>query len=288
MENLKSGKNKSIIGHVYDIFSSTIAQLFLIILSASVLFAFYYPIVNSFKTEIEYANNQFDLPHSLNLSNYINAWIQGNFGRAFINNIVIAAGVEILALILGSLAAYAFSKMDFNFKKVLFRIILSFMFLSPVVISVSLYGQMVNLGLMNTYIGAIIIYTALVLPFTIYVFTGFFRGIPNEILDSARIDGSSDFGIYYQIILPMSKPVLITLFIMDLIYVWNDLLIALLFLSKNSMQTLMVRISLFHVRHFTNLMFIMSGVIVATLPIVILYIFAQKYFVRGMVAGALK
>jgi ABC-type glycerol-3-phosphate transport system permease component len=224
----------------------------------------------------------------LNFSNYVNAWREGTFGRAYINNIVIVGGVELLALFFGSLAAYAFSKMDFLLKRVLFRVILSFMFLSPIVISVSLYGQMVSLGLINSYFGVILIYTALVLPFTIYVFTGFFRGIPGEILDSAKIDGCSNLGIYYRIVIPLSKPVFITLFLMNLIYVWNDLLIALLFLSKANMQTLMVRISLFHVRHFTNLMYIMAGMIIAVIPIIILYIFTQRYLREGIIAGAFK
>lgn len=271
-----------------DLLSNIGAQLLLIVLSLSVLFAFYYPLVNSFKSQVEYAHNQFNLPRSLNFSNYVNAWREGTFGRAYINNIVIVGGVELLALFFGSLAAYAFSKMDFLLKRVLFRVILSFMFLSPIVISVSLYGQMVSLGLINSYFGVILIYTALVLPFTIYVFTGFFRGIPGEILDSAKIDGCSNLGIYYRIVIPLSKPVFITLFLMNLIYVWNDLLIALLFLSKANMQTLMVRISLFHVRHFTNLMYIMAGMIIAVIPIIILYIFTQRYLREGIIAGAFK
>jgi ABC-type glycerol-3-phosphate transport system permease component len=264
------------------------AQIFLLVLSLSVLYAFYYPLANSFKTQIEYARTPFSLPSRLNFSNYLNAWKEGNLGRAYLNNCIVVVGVQALTLAFGSVAAYAFSKMVFMAKRLLFRVILSFMFFSPIVISVSLYGQMVKIHLINTFAGVILIYTALALPFSIYVFTGFFRGIPNELLDSARIDGYSELGIYLNIIIPLSKPVLVTLFIMNLIYVWNDLMIALLFLSKNSMQTLMVKISLFHIRHFTNLMYIMAGVMIAILPIVILYMFSQKYFREGIIAGALK
>jgi len=264
------------------------AQVFLLLISLSVLYAFYYPLANSFKTQIEYARDPFSLPSRLNFSNYLNAWKEGNLGRAYLNNCIIVVGVEALMLALGGIAAYAFSKMAFMAKKLLFRVILSFMFFSPIVISVSLYGQLVKIHLLNTFTGVILIYTALALPFSIYVFTGFFRGIPNELLDSARIDGCRELGIYLTIIIPLSKPVLVTLFIMNLIYVWNDLMIALLFLSKNSMQTLMVKISLFHIRHFTNLMYIMAGVMIAILPIVILYVFTQKYFREGIIAGALK
>lgn len=291
MRGIRNANNKLVkryAHYLFNFFSNIVAQLFLLVLSASIIFAFYYPIANSLKTQLEYAKNQFGLPLSLNLSNYIRAWVEGDFGRAFINNIILVTGVEVLTILVASLAAYSFSKMDFKLKKALFRIVLSFMFVSAVVISVSLYGQMVKLGLINTYVGAIIIYTAFALPFTIYVFTGFFRGIPNELLDSARIDGCSDFGIYLRVMLPLSKPVIATLFILNFIWVWNDLLVALLFLPRNSMQTLMVKISFFSARHHLDFMAVMAGVVIAVLPIVVLYMFAQRYFVRGMIAGALK
>jgi raffinose/stachyose/melibiose transport system permease protein len=147
---------------------------------------------------------------------------------------------------------------------------------------------MVNWKLINTYQGAIIIYVGLLLPISVYLLTNFFQTIPNEIVDAARIDGSSTFGIFWSIMMPLSAPAVLTLVVVNAMWVWNELLIALIFLQRDELKTLMVGIATMRSRNYIDIPATMAGLLVATIPILILYMVGQRYFIRGLVSGAVK
>jgi ABC-type glycerol-3-phosphate transport system permease component len=132
----------------------------------------------------------------------------------------------------------------------------------------------------NTYQGTILIYTGLLLPFSIYLMTNFFQTIPHEIIEAARIDGCSLLDVFWRIMLPLSGPAVVTLVVVNALWVWNELLIALVFMQKDELKTLMVGISALRSRNYVN--------IPATIPIVVVYMLGQRYFIRGMVSGAVK
>jgi ABC-type glycerol-3-phosphate transport system permease component len=158
----------------------------------------------------------------------------------------------------------------------------------PVIMIVPLFLLMVNANLVNTYWSAIIIYTGLMIPFSIYLLTNFFRTVPREILDSGQIDGCSRLRIFTALILPLSMPALVTLVIVNALFVWNELLIALTFLQDDSVRTLMAGLTEFKGRFFLNQPLIMTGALIATIPMVVVYVAGQRFFVRGLVAGAVK
>jgi ABC-type glycerol-3-phosphate transport system permease component len=147
---------------------------------------------------------------------------------------------------------------------------------------------MVQWNMVNTYQGVILIYTGLMLPFSIYLMTSFFRTIPKEIVDAATIDGASNFGVFLRIFMPLSAPAVMTLIVVNALWVWNELLIALVFLQKDDLKTLMVGIAALRSRNYVDIPATMAGLLIATIPIVILYMFGQKYFIRGLVSGAVK
>jgi len=147
---------------------------------------------------------------------------------------------------------------------------------------------MVRWQLVNTYQGTILIYTGLLLPFSIYLMTNFFQTIPREIIDSARIDGCSNFAILWRIMMPLSSPAVITLIVVNALWAWNELLIALIFLQKDSLKTLMVAIATLRSRNYVDVPVTMAGMLIATIPIVVVYLLGQRYFIRGLTSGAFK
>jgi ABC-type glycerol-3-phosphate transport system permease component len=147
---------------------------------------------------------------------------------------------------------------------------------------------MVNIGLVNTLTSVIIIYSGLLIPFSVYLLVSFFKSLPPELFDAAAIDGCSNLDTFWRITVPLSTPALVTLIVVNALFVWNELFIALVFLQDDRVKTLMPGLTLFK-GHFTvNEPLIMAGTLIATIPMVLLYLFGQRLFVEGLVAGAVK
>jgi raffinose/stachyose/melibiose transport system permease protein len=156
------------------------------------------------------------------------------------------------------------------------------------VMIVPLFLLLTRLDMTSTYQGAILVYAGLVTPFSVYLLTNFFRSISREIIEAALMDGASTLGILLRIMLPLSAPALITLIIVNALWVWNDLLIALVLLPQDSMRTLMVGITVFGSRYNSDVPVAMAGMLLASAPMIVLYLLGQRYFIRGLVAGAVK
>ena len=253
-----------------------------------VLFPIYFMVVSSFKTQAEYIANKWGLPHTLLLENYTTALAGGKFYQRFANSSILTVGSVTISLIIACLAAFAFARMKFPGKRILFNLILSLMVIPPVVMVVPLFVSMVRWQLANTYQGTILIYTGLLLPFSIYLMTNFFQTIPHEIIEAARMDGCSTLDVFWKIMLPLAAPAVITLIVVNALWVWNELLIALVFLQNDDLKTLMVGISSLRSRNYVNIPATMAGLTIATIPIVIVYMLGQRYFIRGMTSGAVK
>ena len=152
------------------------------------------------------------------------------------------------------------------------------MVVPPVVLLVPLFVFGVHIGWISTFRLVILIYVGLMLPFSVYLLANFFRTIPRSLIEAATIDGASSWDVFRQIVLPLSAAPIVTLAVVNLLWVWNELLIALVFLQDDSKKTLMVGITGFQSRYSLNVPVIMSGLMLATLPIVALYLFGQRYF----------
>jgi ABC-type glycerol-3-phosphate transport system permease component len=252
------------------------------------LFPVYFMTVSAFKTKTEYLANKWGLPPSLNLANFNVALAGEKFFMRFANSAILTVGSVVISLIIACLAAYAFARAEFPGKRFLFNLILTLMVVPPVVMVVPLFVTMVRWHLVNTYQGTILIYTGLLLPFSIYLMTNFFQTIPREIVEAARIDGCSNIGVFWRIMMPLSAPAVITLVVVNALWVWNELLIALVFMQKDELKTLMVGIAALRSRNYVDIPATMAGLLIATIPIVVVYIFGQRYFIRGLTSGAVK
>ena len=182
----------------------------------------------------------------------------------------------------------AIARMEFRGRDTIFAISTSLMAVPPVVMIVPLFVLYTQLGLISTFSGAIVIYAGLITPFSVYLLTTFFRTLPQELFDAAVIDGCNHNQILRHVVLPLSVPALLTLVVVNALFVWNDLLIAVIFLQEDGKRTLMAGISVFQGRYNNQIPLSMAGMVVASAPMVILYITFQRYFIRGLMAGAIK
>jgi len=260
----------------------------LTIISLTALFPLYFLLVTAFKGQPEFVVNQLGLPKNPVISSFERAFQGREIPLWFLNSSVVTIAVVIIVVLLGSLAAYAFARMHFRLRDFLFNSIISLMVVPPVLMIIPVFVLMVNINLINTLWSVILVYAGVLMPFTIYMLTGFFRTVSREIIDAAVVDGCSTFLIYWRIMLPLARPALATLMIVNAIYVWNELLIALILLQRNELKTLMVGLTAFKSRYNMDVPVTMAGLAIATIPLIIIYLFSQRQFIRGLVAGSIK
>lgn len=245
-------------------------------------------LMTSVKTAEQYNIDRLGLPSPLVFDNYNAVLTEHPFFLWMANSAILSSGAVALSTVVAALGAYAIARMNFVGRELLLGLSTSLMAVPPVVMVVPLFVMFAQLDLLGTYYGVILIYAGLLTPFSVYLLVTFFRTIPTDLIEAALIDGASPMGVLFRIILPLSGPPLVTLFVVNLLYVWNDLLIALLFLPSEQLRTLMVGISVFQGRFLQNIPLSMAGMALASLPMLIVYIVFQRYFIRGLVAGALK
>jgi ABC-type glycerol-3-phosphate transport system permease component len=260
----------------------------LIVASFLALVPSLYMVLTAFKSQEEYAVDKIGLPDAFVLDHFREVLFESSFFSWMFNSVILVVGAVAVSTAIACLAAFAIARMQFAGRDFLFSLSTSLMAVPPVVMVVPLFVLYTQLSLISTYEGAIIIYAGLITPFSVYLLTTFFRTLPKELFESARIDGASNLHILRRIVLPLSLPAILTLVVVNSLYVWNDLLIAILFLQDDSKRTLMAGISVFQGRYNNQIPLTMAGMVIASAPMLILYIAFQKYFIRGLMAGAVK
>lgn len=265
-----------------------VSQLLMILLVIVIIFPLYFMTVNSFKPHEEYVNNMIGIPRAFTIQNYVEAFQGKPFGQWFMNSLILTVAAVLLTGIIALLSGYAFAKMKFKGRELLFGMIVPLMSVPPVAMIIPQFRIIKIMGLVNTRVSVILIYVGIMLPMTIYLMRNFMKTVPDSLLDAARIDGCNSRKALFFIMIPLSVPALITSSLVNIVWVWNELLISLVFLQKESLRTLMVGITLFKGRFTLNIPVVMAGLVIATVPIIIIYIFAQKYLVEGMLAGSVK
>ena len=258
------------------------------ILTLSYIYPLVYMLLNSFKGRTEYYTDKFALPKSFDLSNFKVMFSQFNVLKYFWNSFVVAAGVVLFVTIIGILAAYGFSKLHFRGSATLYFVMVMTMMVPAQVTAIPMYTLFAKLNLINTRRGIIICYLATALPSAIMLLTANFRGISNELLESASIDGCNYFQKITHIIVPMGKTAIILNAIFNFVWTWNDLFLPTIMLQKSEVKTVMVALSMLVSRYSKQPTLQLTGLLLCALPTLIVYAFCQKYIVKGVAMGALK
>ena len=253
----------------------------------AIAFPFLWLIISSFKYEkdiISFPPKIFADKYTFD--NYIKVWTTIPLLDYIKNTVIFAGGVVITSVFFDSLAGYAFARMNFKGKSALFYFVLLTMMIPFQVFMIPLFIEVNLLGLLDTYAGLII--PRMTTAFGIFMMRSFFVTLPKELEEAARIDGLNEFKIYWNIMLPLSKPTLLSLGIFTLMNNWNDLLYPLILTSSSKMRTLPAGLALFSGQNISFYGPVMAGTVISMLPLLIVYIFAQKYFVQGTAMSGMK
>ena len=242
----------------------------------------------SLRTTPEILDHPYALPKRLHWEKFVRAWTASNYATYFSNSTIVVVTAVVLVLVIGSMAAHALARYRFRGSRSVRFLILSSMMLPPQMLILSLFEMMFRYGLYNSLTGLIIVYVATELPLTVYLLESFFAQIPQDLFDAARLDGYSDFEIFWRITLPIALPGIFTAVILNFILLWNEFLYAVVLLTDNSKRTLPLGIMQFMGGHQLDIGMVATGLIIAVLPVVLLYGFFSETIIRGMTAGAVR
>lgn len=251
------------------------------------LVPFIWMISTSFRSEQDLFSNPASLfPTEWTLHGYQGVWEQLPFLTLLFNTVVFAGVTTVLTLLLDSMAAYALARLDFRGKTLAFWIVILTLMVPFQVTLIPVFIELFQLNWLNTYQGLII--PRATSAFGIFLFRQFFVSIPRELDEAARIDGAGHFRIYWQIILPLAKPAIATVAVLNFTALWNDLLWPLVVTSAPEMRTLPAGLALFGGQHVTDHAVLLAGAVISLLPIAIAFFLAQRYFVAGVATTGLK
>lgn len=226
------------------------------------------------------------IPDEFHFSNFIETWQIVPFGTYILNSTIVAVSMVALNVLLASLAAYPLARMQFKGKAFLFVLILSTMMVPEQVIMIPLYQITMNLGLLNTLTGVILPFS--VNAFGIFLMRQFYLSIPKELEDAAIVDGCSPFRIWWNVMLPLSKPAVATLTVFTFVAAWSSFLWPLVILQESEKFTLPVGLAYLMGTFSANFKYVAAGSIIAIIPVLAVYWFMQRYFIQGILAGGVK
>jgi len=222
------------------------------------------------------------------LENYRTVLFESNVPRYFLNSLIISFGATGLALFIAIFAAYGFARFKFRGKTFYQSFVLIGQLLPTAAIIVPLFVTLRTLGLVNTYLGLILVYMIITLPLAVWMLTSYFRSIPVELEEAAIIDGSSRIGVLFRITLPLSIPGIIAVLVYSFVTTWNEFIFALTFATDSSVKTLPIGLAEFTTEFNTDWGAVMAASVIMTVPIAVLFLSMQRMFVGGMTAGATK
>lgn len=226
------------------------------------------------------------LPSSATLGNYHELFVRTSMARSFANSLIISIAITGLSLLVNTMAGYAFAKLRFAGRERIFQLLLAALVIPAQVAMLPLFLMMKQLHLVNSYGGVVV--PALATVFGIFLVRQYARSIPDELLEAARIDGASELRIFFQIVLPMLKPVLVTLSIFTFMAAWNDFMWPLIVLTDQENYTLPVALASLSREYVQDVEMMMAGAVITVLPVLALFLLLQRYYIQGLLLGSVK
>jgi len=265
---------------VLEIIGILIAIIFLI--------PFYFVIINSVKSFSEILIDAAALPTEILFSNYAKVWEIIQFPRAFWNSLIITVLSNIGIVVISSMAAWKMVRTPGKFSKILFVIIVSAMVIPFQTVMIPLMKLGGALNLINSIPGIVIMYFGFGVPLSLFLYHGFVKTVPVEIEEAARIDGCSQFGVFWRIVFPLLKPITVTVVILNTLWIWNDYLLPLLVLQTAELRTIPLATSSFFAQYTKQWDMGLAALMLGITPIIIFFLFLQRHIIKGIAAGSVK
>jgi raffinose/stachyose/melibiose transport system permease protein len=248
----------------------------------------YLVLIASVRNEQDLFASPLSLPWPPELGNFKSVWQEANFDTYFLNSLKLSTLSTLIVLVISPLAAFAFAKLRFRGRELLFGSFLIGLVLPAPAIIVALYGNLSELGLLNTHLGVILPQAAIFLPFSVFLLRTFFLELPDELIEAARMDGASTLRLFWHVALPLTTPALRSLALIVFMFAWQEYLLPLVVLQNDTLKPLTVGTATFQGRYGINYAGIATAGVITFLPIVALFLLLQRSFTRGLAAGALK
>ena len=269
--------------------ANALRYLILTVGAAVMVAPFVYMLSTSFKSQTYVLTipPQF-IPHPATVDNYSAAWTTENFGRYFVNSIGVAVATTVLSLLLSSMMAYAFARFDFAGREVLFKVLLIGLMVPAMMLIIPQFILAKYLGLIDSTVGLVVFYVGSSLSLNTFLLRGFFQAIPVELEQAMQVDGAGAFTRYRRLILPLAKPALATATIFTFLASWDEFAWALTIINSPTKRTLPIGIALFQGQNSTLWGLVFAASLIAVVPVIVVFLTFQRYFVQGLTAGAVK
>lgn len=252
------------------------------------LIPIFFTVITSFKSRDEYVYNVFSLPKNWSLVNYVNLFEAYDVPGMFLSSLTVTVIPIFFIVYFGAMAAFAIGKFEFKGRRIFANMIFPLMSIPSVVMLFPLFRLFSKLNMTNKFISVIIIYIGLILPFILNMLTSFMSSISSSYLEAAMIDGCGFWQMFHRIILPLLAPALSATTIVGAMWLWNEMLIAFIFLQDETKRTLVVGLTSMQGLFQLDVPLLMAGATITTVPVILIFVFGQKWFIRGLTAGGVK
>ncbi len=242
----------------------------------------------SLRTTTEISNSHFGLPLPAHWEKFPQAWFNSNYSVYFANSASVVVTAVAILTIVGAMAAHCLSRYRFAGNRFVYFLIFSAIIFPPQITIIALFQTLVNYGLYNSLVGLTLVYVAVQLPLTVYILESFFARIPGDLFDAARMDGYSEWSIFWKVSFPIALPALATTVILNTILLWNEFLYAVVLITDEAKRTLPLGIQRFMGDQLEDVGMIATGLMIAIIPVVLIYAFFSEKLIQGMTAGAVK
>ncbi|WP_433248872.1 carbohydrate ABC transporter permease [Streptosporangium sp. CA-135522] len=258
--------------------------VFLLGLAVVVLYPLLWMVLNGFKTNAELFGDPFALPVDWSFDNYRKAWNRG-VSDYLTTSVLVTVTSTVATVFVSAWAAYGLTRVNIPFNKVITSVILGGLMLAPTVALVPLVKMFQAMGLYNSFWALLILYTAFRVPFTTFLLRAYMLDLPREVDEAADVDGAGRWTAFWRIILPMCKPIITSTVLLHVLFAWNEYLFAMVFTSGSGVQPLPVGLTSLMSKHGTEFPVVFAGMVIAALPVVLLFFFGQRYIVKGLADG---
>jgi multiple sugar transport system permease protein/raffinose/stachyose/melibiose transport system permease protein len=266
-------------------------NLLLIVLSLYTAFStgpFLWVGMMSLRTTSEISANPYGFPEHFHWDKFVTAWTTSNYGIYFWNSTAVVVTAVAVLTIIGSMAAHCLARCQFRGNRAIYFVIFSAIIFPPQVTIISLFQVLVEYGLYNSRTGLTLVYVSVQLPLTMYILEGFFARIPQDLFEAAKIDGCSELNIFWRLTLPVGLPAIATTVILNFIMLWNEFLYAVVLITEEEKRTLPLGIQKFMGDQLQDIGMISTGLMIAIIPVIVIYMLFSEKLIQGMTAGAVK
>lgn len=265
-----------------------VAWLFLAALAASALYPLFFLAATALRTTADYKSSPGGLPSELTTQNISEAFSAAHMGTFALNSLFVVVPAVILITVISCLAAYALIHFHFPLRKTALVFVVALMALPPTALLIPIFKVVLDAGLLNQRLGLVLVYSALNLPFSIYLLASFMKSVPTELLNAARIDGAGVLRTLWSVVIPLVRPGILTLLTLNFLFLWNELLFSLVILQSEANRTIMVGIAQYQGHFGKNFGLISASLLLSMIPPLLIFAFFQRDLARGLTAGAVK